>query len=76
MNRGMIPYIAHESEMMRMEKESRRLWLALLISILILIVSNLLWMIYSREKGYEGGAHVHQESTELFAGDNECEKDN
>ena len=76
MNHIMIPYVAHESEIMRMEKQARRLWIALLLAITILIISNLLWMLYGRQKGYEGGAHVHQDSTELFDGDNECEKDN
>lgn len=76
MNQTMIPYIAHESEIMRMEKHSRRLWIALLMAIIILIISNLLWMLYSKQKGFEGGANVHQDSTALLCGDNECEEDN
>ena len=76
MNRPMVPYIAHEAEIMRMEKHARRLWIALLIAIFILVVSNLLWVLYNRQKGFEGGAYVQENSTASVAGDNECEKDN
>lgn len=74
----MIPYIAHESEMMRMEKHTRRLWIALLIAILILVVSNLLWMLHSREKGYEGGANAEriENSAIILDGDPEHNEDN
>lgn len=74
----MIPYIAHESEIMRMEKHTRRLWIALLIVILILVVSNLFWMLYSKQRGFEGGANAEriENSAIISDGDPEHEKDN
>ena len=74
----MIPYIAHESEMMRMEKHARRLWIALLLAILILIVSNIIWMLYSKQRGFEGGSNAEkiENSAIISDGDPEHEKDN
>ena len=46
-----IPYIAHESDMARMERINKRLWIALIITILIATVSNGLWLY--RESQYE-----------------------
>ena len=39
-----IPYIAHESDMARMERINKRLWIALILTILIATVSNGLWL--------------------------------
>ncbi len=42
----MIPYYAHEAEVMRQEKHMKRLWIALVISILCILISNLVWIWY------------------------------
>lgn len=42
----MIPYFAHEAEVMRQEKHMKRLWIALVISILCILISNLVWILY------------------------------
>lgn len=42
----MIPYFAHEAEVMRQEKHMKRLWIALVISILCILISNLVWIWY------------------------------
>lgn len=41
-----IPYYAHEAEVMRMEKHTMRLWVALLVAILCLLASNIAWLWY------------------------------
>lgn len=46
-----IPYIAHESDMARMERINKRLWIALILTILIATVSNGLW--FYRESQFE-----------------------
>ncbi len=41
-----VPYVVHESAMARMERQSKRLWLVILVLIGALIASNLAWIIY------------------------------
>lgn len=41
-----IPYFVHEAEVMRMEKHTRRLWVALLVAILAILASNIAWLWY------------------------------
>ena len=41
-----VPYIAHESAMARSERNSKRLWIAILVLIVALIGTNLAWIIY------------------------------
>ena len=44
MERNDIPYIAFEAEMARHERTARRLLIALVVSILLLFISNLGWL--------------------------------
>jgi hypothetical protein len=48
----MIPYFAHEAEVMRQEKHMKRLWIALVISILCILISNLVWIWYINQYDY------------------------
>ena len=45
-----VPYIAHESSMARMERQIKRLWIALIVSVVLLFTSSaiftLAWMQY------------------------------
>lgn len=45
-NPDSVPYIAHESAMARSERNSKRLWIAILVLIVALIGTNLAWIIY------------------------------
>ena len=47
-----IPYFAHEAEVMRQEKHMKRLWIALVISILCILISNLVWIWYINQYDY------------------------
>lgn len=46
-----IPFIAYESAMSRFERINRRLWIALIVLIVLLVGSNISWLIY--ESQYE-----------------------
>ena len=41
-----VPYIVHESSMARMERQIKRLWIALIVVIAMLFASNAGWLIY------------------------------
>ena len=41
-----VPYVAHESAMARSERNSKRMWIVILVLILALIGTNLAWIIY------------------------------
>ena len=44
-----VPYIVHESSMARMERQIKRLWIALLVVICMLFASNAGWLIYESQ---------------------------
>lgn len=39
-----VPYIVHELSMARMERQIKRLWIALIICIIMLFASNAAWL--------------------------------
>ena len=41
-----VPYIVHESSMARMERHIKRLWIAVIVAVCLLFVSNAGWLIY------------------------------
>ena len=44
-----IPYFAHESEMARMERQIKRLWIVLIMTIVFLVASNAAWIYYESQ---------------------------
>lgn len=46
-----VPYIVHESSMARMERQIKRLWIALIVCIALIFASNAGWLIH--ESQYE-----------------------
>lgn len=44
-----VPYIVHESAMARAERANKRLWIALILVIVLLVGSNIWWMIYENQ---------------------------
>ncbi len=46
-----VPYIAHEAAMSRLERSNRRLWIVVIMLIVLLVGSNIAWLIY--ESQYE-----------------------
>ena len=59
-NRITIDYVAHEADMARMERINKRLWIALIVAILLLTVSNAAWIYY--ESTFIDEVTVTQES--------------
>lgn len=45
-DKAMIPYFAHEGEMVRMERVVKRLWITVILLIVLLVGTNTIWIIY------------------------------
>lgn len=45
-NSADVPYIVHESDMARLERTIKRLWILLLVVIVLLVGSNIAWIVY------------------------------
>lgn len=44
-----VPYIVHESSMARMERQAKRLWIAVLLLIVLLVGTNAAWLYYENQ---------------------------
>lgn len=44
-----VPYIAHESMLAKMERIVKRLWVAIILLIVLLVGSNLAWLWYESQ---------------------------
>ena len=44
-----VPYIVHELSMARMERQIKRLWIALLVSIAMIVATNAAWLVYEAQ---------------------------
>lgn len=49
MNKEPVPYIVHESDMARLERIIKRLWIMLIIMFLAFVVSNGAWLWYESQ---------------------------
>lgn len=58
-NEEPVAYIVHEGIMARMERIIRRLWIALLVTIVLLVASNIGWLVY--ESQFEDQTTVTQD---------------
>ena len=54
-----VPYIAHEASMARMERQAKRLWIAVLVLIVMLVSTNGAWIWYEGQMGT-----IYQEVTQ------------
>ena len=56
-----IPFIAYEGAMSRFERINRRLWITVILLVVLLVGTNIAWLIYEAQfEGYE--TTVTQES--------------
>ena len=53
-NKNDVPYIVYESSVARMERITKRLVIALVISIMITFLSNMAWLHYFNQCDYVG----------------------
>lgn len=44
-----VPYIVHESDMSRLERQLKRLWIVVLVLIFMLVGSNCAWLWYENQ---------------------------
>lgn len=44
-----VPYIAHEAAMARMERQAKRLWIAVLLLIVLVVGTNAAWLFYESQ---------------------------
>ena len=53
MERTQVDYIVFEGEMARSERHIKRLWIALIVSIIAIIATNLAWLHYISQYDFE-----------------------
>ena len=46
-----VPYIVHEASMARMERQAKRVWIAVLVLILLMVGTNAVWLYYENQWG-------------------------
>lgn len=47
--RQTVPYIVHEADMARQERTIKRLWILLILTIVLLVGTNIAWTIYESQ---------------------------
>ena len=63
--RQTVPYIVHEADMARQERTIKRLWIALILVIVLLVGSNCAWLYYNSQ--FEDVSTTTTESYEAVA---------
>ena len=63
-----VPYIVHESDMSRLERQLKRLWIVILVLIFLLVGSNCAWLWY--ESQFETVETVQEVAQEADNGEN------
>lgn len=56
-----VPYIVHESAMARSERHIRRLVIALIVAIVMMVISNLAWLYIWNSYEYVGDSSISVE---------------
>jgi hypothetical protein len=56
-----VPYIVHESDMARQERTIKRLWIALILVIVLLVGSNCAWLWYESQFEATESTEITQE---------------
>ena len=49
-----VPYIVHESAMARAERQQKRLWIALIVAVVMITLSNIAWLYVWNSYEYVG----------------------
>lgn len=44
-----VPYIVHESEVARLERITKRLWILILVLVILLVATNAIWIWYESQ---------------------------
>ena len=59
-----VPYIVHEATMARMERNIKRLWIAVIVSVCMLFASNLAWLYAWCQYDYSNEETIYQQDGE------------
>lgn len=49
-----VPYIVYESSMARAERQHKRLWIALIVAVVMIVVTNIAWLYVWNSYEYAG----------------------
>ena len=83
-----VPYVVHESAMARAERNIKRLWILIIILILLLVGTNIAWLVYESsfetveeseeitvEAGENGIANYIGNDGDIYNGEDYSQKD-
>lgn len=59
-----VPYVVHEGVMSRLERVIKRLWIALIMTIILLVGTNIFWIAY--ESQFEDSVTITQENDDGY----------
>lgn len=71
-----VPYIVHESSMARMERQVKRGWIALIVTVALLFASNASWLYAWMQYDYSSEETIYQqdgEGTNIIGDSNEVD---
>lgn len=71
-----VPYIVHEASMARMERQIKRLWIAVIVSVCLLLASNAAWLYAWCQYDYSNEENIYQqdgEGTNIIGDSNEVD---
>lgn len=71
-----VPYIVHESSMARMERQIKRLWIALIVAIVLLFASSAIFTYAWLQYDYSSEETIYQqdgEGTNIIGDSNEVD---
>ena len=67
-----VPYIVHESEMARSERNIKRLWVALIIAVVFIAATNAAWLLYISQYDFIGYEYSQDgEGVNIIGNENE-----
>lgn len=70
--RTSVPYIVHEGSLARMERQLKRVWIALITAIVALVACNLAWLWYIYQYDFESVEYVQDgRGVNIIGDDNE-----
>lgn len=59
-----VSYVVHEGVMSRLERVIKRLWIALIMTIILLVGTNIFWIAY--ESQFEDSVTITQENDDSY----------
>lgn len=74
-----VPYIVYESSMARAERQHKRLWIALIVAVVMIVASNLAWLYVWSSYEYVGTETTYSQDGEgvnIIGDKNRYEPDN